>query len=140
MWVRGSSLYRLIIKQTQSPPSDARGLKFYADCADASRWSSAPRGTVDSKEAPLNVEGTSSKQTAHNSKNRLSFVSAEGYSKDEKRWPLILYLHGKSLRGSDLEMLKSYGLASLLAKDLAIRSWGFAAMPDDRYWMTEYER
>jgi poly(3-hydroxybutyrate) depolymerase len=44
----------------------------------------------------------------------------EAYGREQKRWPLILYLHGKSLRGNDLELLKQYGLAALLEKDLAI--------------------
>ena len=34
----------------------------------------------------------------------------------EKKWPLLLYLHGSSLRGNDLEMLKRYGPPSFLEK------------------------
>jgi predicted peptidase len=102
----------------------------------------APRVvTVDSKEAPLNVESVASKQTAQQfEKTDYLLYLPEGYSKDEKRWPLILYLHGKSLRGTDLEMLKSYGLAALLEKDLAIPFVVVSPQcPDDRYWMTEDE-
>ena len=34
-----------------------------------------------------------------------------GYAKDEqKRWPLIVYLHGGSLRGGDIERLRTLGL------------------------------
>ena len=34
-----------------------------------------------------------------------------GYSKDEKAsWPLLLYLHGGSLRGGDIERLRTLGL------------------------------
>lgn len=36
------------------------------------------------------------------------------YGKVRKRWPLILYLHGGSLRGDDPERLKEYGLPKLL--------------------------
>ena len=102
----------------------------------------APRVvTVDSKEAPLNVERVTSKQTAQHFENTdYLLYLPEGYSNDEKRWPLILYLHGKSLRGNDLEMLKSYGLAALLEKDLAIPFVVVSPQcPDDRYWMTEDE-
>ncbi|MEA2554624.1 MAG: hypothetical protein QOJ65_2800, partial [Fimbriimonadaceae bacterium] len=34
-----------------------------------------------------------------------------------RKWPMILYLHGKSLRGSDLNSLKKYGLPKRLQKD-----------------------
>lgn len=102
----------------------------------------APRViTVDSKESPLNVETSRAKQTAQQfEKTDYLLYLPEGYSKDEKRWPLILYLHGKSLRGTDLEMLKGYGLAASLEKDLAIPFVVVSPQcPDDRYWMTEDE-
>jgi predicted peptidase len=102
----------------------------------------APRVvTVDSKEAPLNVERVPSKQTAQQfEKTDYLLYLPGGYSNDEKRWPLILYLHGKSMRGNDLEMLKSYGLAASLEKDLVIPFVVVSPQcPDDRYWMTEDE-
>lgn len=101
---------------------------------------SAPRViSVDSKESPLNVETSRTKQTAQQfEKADYLLYLPEGYSKDEKRWPLILYLHGKSLRGSDLEMLKGDGLAASLEKGLAIPFVVVSPQcPDDRYWMTE---
>lgn len=103
---------------------------------------SAPRViTVDSKDSPLNVETSRAKQTAQQfEKTDYLLYLPEGYSQDEKRWPLILYLHGKSLRGSDLEMLKGYGLAASLEKGLAIPFVVVSPQcPDDRYWMTEDE-
>jgi predicted peptidase len=33
-----------------------------------------------------------------------------------QRWPVLLYLHGRSLRGSELDRLKSYGIPALLAR------------------------
>jgi predicted peptidase len=102
----------------------------------------APRVvTVDSKESPLNVETARSKQTPQQFENTsyLLYLPA-GYGEEGKRWPLILYLHGKSLRGNDLEMLKSYGLAASLEKDLAIPFVVVSPQcPDDRYWLTEDE-
>ncbi len=97
--------------------------------------------TVDSKESPLDVKSPPPKQTAQlfEKTNYLLYLP-EGYGIGEKRWPLILYLHGKSLRGNDLEMLKSYGLAALLEEDLAIPFVVVSPQcPDDRYWMTEDE-
>jgi len=102
----------------------------------------APRVvTVDSKESPLNVETSRSKQTAQQFENtNYLLYLPEGYGKEGQRWPLILYLHGKSLRGNDLELLKNYGLAALLEKDLKIPFVVVSPQcPDDRYWMTEDE-
>jgi predicted peptidase len=102
----------------------------------------APRViTVDSKEQPLNVEAPRSKQTAQQfEQTSYLLYLPEGYGKEGERWPLILYLHGKSLRGNDLEMLKSYGLAASLEKDLAIPFVVVSPQcPDDRYWITEVE-
>jgi predicted peptidase len=39
------------------------------------------------------------------------------YGKVKKTWPLILYLHGRSLRGSDLHLIKRYGLPTRLEHD-----------------------
>ena len=36
---------------------------------------------------------------------------------DGRRWPLILYLHGRSLRGADLSLLTRYGLPDRLEDD-----------------------
>ena len=33
----------------------------------------------------------------------------EGYGKEQKRWPLILFLHGAGERGDDLEKVKKHG-------------------------------
>ena len=38
----------------------------------------------------------------------------DGYGSRQQEWPLILYLHGASLRGNDLERLKAYGLPSFV--------------------------
>jgi predicted peptidase len=97
--------------------------------------------TVDSKEFPLDIDSPPPQQTAQvfEKTNYLLYLP-EGYGKEHKQWPLILYLHGKSLRGDDLEMLKSYGLAALLAKDLAIPFVVVSPQcPADRYWMDEVQ-
>lgn len=40
----------------------------------------------------------------------LLFLPATYATQEQSRWPLILYLHGGSLRGDDLERLKTLGL------------------------------
>jgi predicted peptidase len=72
--------------------------------------SSAPR--------TLTIKAQQTSQVFENTKFLLYLPP--DYAASEKRWPLLLYLHGGSLRGDDLEKLKSYGLAALLDKDLSI--------------------
>ncbi len=95
--------------------------------------------TVDSKKSPLGADNASPRQTPQIFGD-LSYLLylPEGYDKEKKSWPLILYLHGKSLRGDDLEQLKSYGLAAQLENDLSIPFIVVSPQcPDDRYWMDE---
>lgn len=40
-----------------------------------------------------------------------------GYEKSAERWPLILYLHGGSLRGDDIRQMKKFGLAEKVEAD-----------------------
>ena len=52
-----------------------------------------------------------------------------------KKWPLILYLHGRSLRGNDLTKVSSYGLPHRLLSD---RGFPFIVvspqLPDGQRW------
>lgn len=55
-----------------------------------------------------------------------------------KKWPLIIYLHGRSIRGNNLEKLNRYGLPNLVSK-----GWNFPFIiaspqcPGDRNWDTD---
>lgn len=40
----------------------------------------------------------------------------DAYRADGPSWPMILFLHGRSLRGSDIEMIKRYGPPAFLDK------------------------
>jgi predicted peptidase len=52
-----------------------------------------------------------------------------------KKWPLILYLHGKSLRGADLSRVAAYGLPKRLKKDKAFPFVVVAPqLPADMRW------
>jgi len=46
----------------------------------------------------------------------LLFLPA-GYEKSADKWPLILYLHGGSLRGDDIGQMKKYGLTEKVEAD-----------------------
>lgn len=43
-----------------------------------------------------------------------------GLERANRAWPLILYLHGRSLRGDDLELVKRYGIPAFLDRGLAL--------------------
>jgi predicted peptidase len=62
----------------------------------------------------------------------------EGYNGNtDKRWPLIMYLHGGSRRGTDIEKLREpgYGLPALVEKN---KSFPFIVLspqcPEGEYW------
>ena len=46
--------------------------------------------------------------------NYLLYLPSEYDSQDSKRWPLALFLHGSSMRGDDLNLVKRQGLAKLV--------------------------
>lgn len=60
------------------------------------------------------------------------------YSKQTKNYPLVIYLHGGSHKGNDLEKLKEYGLPHLVDTgkefDFIIVS---PQCPDNKYWSSE---
>lgn len=53
----------------------------------------------------------------------------------KKKWPLILYLHGKSLRGNDLSKVSKYGLPKRLLTDKGFPFIVVAPqLPDGQRW------
>ncbi len=62
----------------------------------------------------------------------------KGYDKDgEKKWPLIVFLHGMGERGDDLEKVKVHGPAKLLETE----DWDFVVVspqcPSNSFWPAE---
>ena len=61
----------------------------------------------------------------------------DAYRDGEKKWPLIMYLHGGSRRGDDIEKLREpgFGLTALVEKD---KSFPFIVLspqcPEGEYW------
>ncbi|HXD31347.1 MAG TPA: prolyl oligopeptidase family serine peptidase [Pyrinomonadaceae bacterium] len=84
-----------------------------AVCGCSSR---VPPATSNSVVAPIEVGN----QTAHSDSSLKYLLYLPSDYTKQKQWPLIVYLHGGSLRGDDVEMLKRYGLASLLDKQVSI--------------------
>lgn len=62
----------------------------------------------------------------------------KNYSKQTKNYPLLIYLHGGSQKGNDLNKLKEYGLPYLVDQgsdfDFIIAS---PQCPDNKYWSSE---
>lgn len=62
----------------------------------------------------------------------------KNYSSETKKYPLLIYLHGGSQKGNDLNKLKTYGLPYLIEKgqnfDFIIAS---PQCPENKYWSTE---
>ncbi len=67
----------------------------------------------------------------------LLYVPA-GYGHEERRWPLILFLHGAGERGDDLELLKVTGLPEVLEQK---EDFPFVVVapqcPEDEWWDAE---
>jgi predicted peptidase len=59
----------------------------------------------------------------------------EGYGKEEKKWPLILFLHGAGERGEDLEKVKLHGPPKMVEKQ---KDFPFIVLspqcPKDQWW------
>jgi len=66
--------------------------------------------------------------------NYLLYLPAD-YGKGDKKWPLILFLHGAGERGNNLEALKKQGLPKMIAQG---KSFDFIIVspqcPQDLWW------
>jgi predicted peptidase len=64
----------------------------------------------------------------------------EGYDKEQKRWPLMLFLHGAGERGDELNKVKVHGPPKLVEKQ---KDFPFIVVspqcPDDDWWTTKTE-
>jgi len=62
----------------------------------------------------------------------------EGYGKEGKEWPTIVFLHGMGERGDDIEKIKEHGPPRFLADRT---DFPFIVVspqcPDDRWWKTD---
>ena len=71
-------------------------------------------------------------------KYRYLLYLPKAYDSSNKKWPVLIYLHGGSQKGNDLSKLKAYGPPSLVEKG---RSFDFIIAspqcPDGKYWSTE---
>jgi predicted peptidase len=65
----------------------------------------------------------------------------QGLERSDRRWPVILYLHGRSLRGDDLSRLFRYGLPRYLVEGRMTLPFIVVApqLPDGQSW-TDVDR
>jgi len=62
----------------------------------------------------------------------------QNYNTDTSKYPLVIYLHGGSQKGNDLEKLKIYGLPYLVDQGKEFNFIMVAPQcPEGRYWSTE---
>jgi predicted peptidase len=60
---------------------------------------------------------TLEREVSHQVKIQYLLFLPNGYEKSSERWPLILYLHGGSLRGDDIGQMNRWGLAEKVEAD-----------------------
>jgi len=58
----------------------------------------------------------------------LLFLPTDYDATSEKQWPLLLSLHGSSLRGDDINKVKNYGLPKLLTDPEKAKDWPFVTV------------
>ena len=63
----------------------------------------------------------------------------DSYGKDaQKKWPLVLFLHGRGERGEDLELLKKHGLPKILEQQADFPFIVVSPqLPSDRLWWSD---
>ncbi|HEX2866369.1 MAG TPA: prolyl oligopeptidase family serine peptidase [Ignavibacteriales bacterium] len=108
------------------------GLNFLAGC-------SATKETTEMKTTDTK---TSHQQAKHFSKVVKTRVSTnyllylpQDYGKDDKKWPLVLFLHGAGERGADINMVKRHGPPKLVEQG---KEFPFILIspqcPEDQMW------
>src|SRR5438105_5659654 len=80
---------------------------------------SIPAPAANDADAALREQQTHTLQRdiPHKVKIQYLLFLPNGYEKSRDRWPLILYLHGGSLRGDDIAQLKKLGLTGKVERD-----------------------
>lgn len=59
-----------------------------------------------------------------------------GFGDDDREWPVLLYLHGRSLRGDDLALVKKYGIPSRIDRGHQLPFLVVAPqLPDGQRWV-----
>jgi predicted peptidase len=70
--------------------------------------------------------------------NYLLYLPKDYGQRADKRWPLVLFLHGAGERGNDLDLVKKHGIAKLVD---AGKDFPFIAVspqcPPDHWWASE---
>lgn len=65
----------------------------------------------------------------------LLFLPSNYYEEETKKWPMILFLHGRGERGGDIELLRKAAVPKLLEEN---KDFSFVVVsplcPADRYW------
>jgi len=65
----------------------------------------------------------------------------EDYDKNnERKWPLLLFLHGAGERGDDIQKVKTHGIPKIAENDLSLPFIAVSPQcPEDSFWSSEQE-
>jgi predicted peptidase len=87
-------------------------------CAAAILSTIVSAQTVDSASAPTAQQThTLRREVPHKVEIQYLLFLPKGYNKSANDWPLVLYLHGGSLRGDDISQMKKLGLTEKVEVD-----------------------
>ena len=97
----------------------------------------SPSGTIEQKDTFIEERGTF---LYREEKLQYLLIFPAGYHQTTYQWPMIVFLHGVSSRGQDLDLLKRYG-PPLLAEEQP--DFPFVVLapqcPDGEYWTTNVD-
>jgi predicted peptidase len=103
-------------------------------CVMSEQVSFQKKVKLSSGEYPMKFEKTITKKI----NCQYILVLPKGYDKQEKTWPLILFLHGAGERGSNLEKVKAHGPIKYAQKN---KDFPFVLVcpqcPEEQWWSTE---
>ncbi|HEX2960713.1 MAG TPA: prolyl oligopeptidase family serine peptidase [Ignavibacteriales bacterium] len=103
------------------------GMNFFTGC-------SATKETTDMKTSRQQIKHLSKLVKTRVSTDYLLYLPQD-YGKDEKKWPLVLFLHGAGERGSDINIVKRHGPPKLVEQG---KDFPFILVspqcPEDQMW------
>ncbi len=79
-----------------------------------------------------------SQRAPHKIKYEYLLYTPEEYSSGKKEYPLVIYLHGASLRGNNINEIKAYGLPFLVEKGYSYEFFiASPQCPKNKNWITD---
>jgi predicted peptidase len=90
-------------------------LLFLSGCAPVASNSTTPQSATAAQTGQHSF--TFEKHVSRSIKGKYLLFLPQQYGQEQKSYPLIMYLHGGSLRGDDLEKVRTLGLPQMVERD-----------------------